>query len=121
MQTIETHQRLKQANVMRLPPIVLLNRATPPSLTQVERSLLQRLSQVELSPEQQEFVGAARWEDGLEQGTKNAIERLESTFSSQPILVPLSSDIGQPRKVVGSVAVHLGRKVGVTRRELAWT
>lgn len=119
-ETIETYQKLHHYDLINTPPVVFLNRATLPTLTEDERTLLSRLSQAELDPLQAEFVRAGRWEDELEQGTADSVARLSESFPDPPILVPPAPPGGVPQEVVGSVAAHLGRSIGVTRRELAW-
>ena len=101
--------------------MVFLNRATLPSLTEDERALIQRLTQQELTGIEGEFIRAGRWEDQLEQATLRSRQRLIESLPVEPILVPPSGAGGIPKEVVGSVAVHLGRLVGLSRRALAWT
>jgi len=92
-ETLETYHRMRRAGMLTKPPAVFLNRATMPSLTDPERGLIGRLSDPPL-------------EGGLDE---------------QPALVPPAGAGGVPREVVGAVAAHLGRTIGVTRRKLAWT
>ena len=47
-------------------------------------------------------------------------QRLSAAFPEPPVLVPPTHSGGAPRHVVSGIAVHLGRHVGVTRRELPW-
>ena len=84
-------------------------------------SSIRRLGAAELSELQAEFVRAGRWEDDLEQGTAEASGRLLEALGREPVLVPPAPPGGPPSDVVQSVAVHLGRMVGVTRRELQWS
>ncbi|MBT3217488.1 MAG: hypothetical protein HN348_00210 [Proteobacteria bacterium] len=120
-ETIETFEKFKQYELLGGEPVVFLNRATLPTLTDDERTLLARLSHLELEPLQREFVRAGRWEDTLEQATAISQERLKEAMPIDPILIPPAGAGGEPRRLVGSVAVHLGRQVGITRRDLAWT
>jgi anion-transporting ArsA/GET3 family ATPase len=120
-ETLETFARLAEYELLNQPPVVFLNRATLPSLSDDERALLARLSGSELQPLQEEFVRAGRWEDQLEQSTAAAQERLTESLPDTPILVPPAPPGGVPRTVVESVSVHLGRLVGVTRRDLSWS
>ena len=85
-----------------------------------ERTLIRRLAEAELDPLAREFVRAGFWEDSLEQATEEAQQRLAEAFPEPPVLVPPAGAGGVPRLVVGGIAVHLGRMVGVTRRELPW-
>lgn len=120
-ETIETLDRMRRAEVLGGEPAVILNRATLPSLTDAERLCLKQLSEGELSALEREFVRAGLWEDALEQATAEASQRLASAFPEPASLVPPSGPGGVPRHVVASVAVHLGRSVGLTRRELPWS
>lgn len=119
-ETLETLERMQRADVVGGPPVVVLNRATLPSLTEQERALIARLHDAALDGVAAEFVRAGRWEDQLEQATAEARDRLGEAFPTGPVLVPPAGAGGVPRHVVTSVAVHLGRLVGVTRRDLPW-
>ncbi|MBN2799679.1 MAG: AAA family ATPase [Deltaproteobacteria bacterium] len=120
-ETIETWTRMEGAELIGGSPYIFLNRATLPSLTEEERALIGRLSKVKLDPLRREFVQAGVWEDRLEQATEGAQARLAEAFHMDPVLVPPAGGGGNPRAVVGRVALHLGRMVGVARRELPWT
>lgn len=117
-ETIETVEKFRKYDLLSQPPAVFLNRATLPTLSEDERTLLQRLSALELGPEAAEFVRAGRWEDELEQGTAASAARLVATLAVSPVLVPPAPPGGVPHQVVESVATHLGRQVGVGRKEL---
>jgi Anion-transporting ATPase len=119
-ETLETRDRLANADLLSGPPCVFLNRATLPTLTAEERELIRRLGAEPLDPLQAEFVRAGRWEDDLEQGTADASNRMTTALGHPPLLVPPAPPGGTPRQVVESVAAHLGRSVGLTRRELQW-
>lgn len=120
-ETLETLQRMRSGELVGGPPTVILNRATLPSMTEGERELIRRLSTQELDPAAQEFVRAGTWEDRLEQATAASIGRLQEAFSHPPALVPPSGGGGVPREIVQAVAVHLGRMVGLARRDVQWT
>ena len=117
-ETIETYKKMEDFELVSRPPAVFLNRATMPSLTSDERELMRRLGEADLTDLQEEFVRAGRWEDALEQATAHSAERLTESLEHGPILVPPAPPGGIPSKVVESVAAHLGRLVGVTRRDL---
>ena len=119
-ETLETREQMEASNLLGGPSVVFLNRATLPSLTEEERTLLGRLSAVDLDPLAREFVRAGFWEDALEQATATSQERLDEVFPEPAVLVPPAATGGVPRHVVAGIAVHLGRMVGVTRRELPW-
>jgi hypothetical protein len=119
-ETLETFDRMRAARVIGGESVVFLNRATRPSLTAEERELMAQLAALDLDPLAGEFVRAGRWEDQLEQATYEARDRLGQAFSESPVLVPPAEAGGLPRQIVESVSVHLGRLVGVTRRDLPW-
>lgn len=116
-ETLETWARLREHELLGNQPVVFLNRATLPSLTDDERLLIGRLAAQDLSPTQHEFVRAGRWEDALEQGTATARDRLAAI--APPVLVSPARAGSDAREVVLSVAAALGREVGVARRDLA--
>ena len=102
-------------------PVVVLNRAIPPSLSDEERTLLARLSEANLSEDAEEFVAAGRWDASLESAAADAQDRLKDVLGVEPIIVPPAGAGGEPRKVVRNVAVHLGRRLGVSKQEITWT
>ncbi|MEQ1501064.1 MAG: ArsA-related P-loop ATPase [Myxococcota bacterium] len=120
-ETVETRDRLAKFELLSKPPVVFLNRATLPTLVPEERELIRRLGAADTTALQAEFVRAGRWEDELEQGTADSASRLGEVFGREALLVPPAPPGGTPKQVVESVAVHLGRLVGVTRRELQWS
>jgi len=119
-ETLETLERMQHAGLLGGAPAVFLNKATLPSLRPPERTLLGRLAAQDLPPLAREFVRAGFWEDALEQATAEAQTRLADAFDEPAVLVPPTNASGVPRHVVAGIAVHLGRMVGVTRRELPW-
>lgn len=120
-ETLETYQRMESFGLLKQPGMVFLNRATLPSLTDEERLLLARLGHVKLDPEGAEFVRAGRWEDELEQATAASRDRLTAALPVAPVLVPPAPPGGTPRSIAEAVSVHLGRSMGLTRRDLTWT
>lgn len=119
-ETLETVQRMRDSQLLGGEPAIFLNRATLPSLTEGERVLIARLAQQELGTDAREFVRAGFWEDALEQATALSQQRLTESFGTAPVLVPPTGAGGVPRHVVAGIAAHLGRMVGVSRRELPW-
>jgi len=119
-ETLETLDRMQKAQLLGGPPAVFLNRSTLPSLAEPERLLIQRFADQALDPLAREFVRAGYWEDALEQATAEAQQRVSEVFPEPAVLVPPTHSGGAPRHVVSGIAVHLGRHVGVTRRELPW-
>lgn len=120
-ETLETIQRMRSFELIGGEPVVYLNRATLPTLTDGERELVARLGELELDPAEAEFVRAGRWEDVLEQSTAHSRERLQEGLDLEPVLVGPVAPGRSAREVVQDVAVSLGREVGLTRRDLSWT
>jgi anion-transporting ArsA/GET3 family ATPase len=120
-ETLETLQRMRSFELIGGEPVVYLNRATLPTLTDDERGVIAKLTDLALSPAQEEFVRAGRWEDVLEQGTALSQQRLSDGVTIDPVLVGPAPPGGSGRDVVLDVAATLGRGVGLTRRDLTWT
>lgn len=120
-ETLETLDRMRRFELLGGDPLVILNRAIPPSLTEAEITLLQRLSAAPLSEDAEEFVQAGRWDQALEEAAAEAQDRLTDVLGVEPVLVPPSGAGGNPREVVRNVAVHLGRHLGISKRELSWS
>jgi anion-transporting ArsA/GET3 family ATPase len=120
-ETVETIQKMRNFGLLARDPVVFLNRATLPSLTDAERALLGRLWEAPLDGAQREFVLAGRWEDALEQATAHSQTHLAAQLGFTPVLVPPAAPGGTPKDIVEGVAVTLGRAVGLTRREVAWS
>lgn len=120
-ETLETIGRLREAELLGADPIVILNRATPPSLSEEERALLARLSKADLDADAEEFVATGRWERSLEDAAVIAERRLTEAFDGPPIIIPPQGAGGNPQAVARRVAVALGRMMGVTKRDLPWT
>jgi arsenite-transporting ATPase len=128
-ETLETVQRMRQGELVGAEPMIVLNRAVTPSLSEEERTLLDRLSATESSPESAptvspqaaEFLAAGRWERELEDDVLATSARLHGVLDLEPLLVPPFGAGGVPRDVVEAVSIHLGRLVGMAKRELTWT
>ena len=121
-ETLETYERLREVGLLGGgESALILNRSASPTLTVAESEALSKLEDVpDLSVEGRSFVDAGLWERDLEAASADALRRLEGAFTTEPILVPPAVGAVDPAEVVGAVAVHLGRRVGVTRRELQW-
>jgi anion-transporting ArsA/GET3 family ATPase len=119
IETLETADRLRAHGLLSGAPMVVLNRATPPSLTEPERVLLDRLAaQPDLDPTQREFVRAGRWEATLEVAAAEATAVFEERLGVVPMSVPPAPAGLAPSDVALHVATVLGRRVGLTRRDL---
>lgn len=119
-ETLETLGRLREHGLLGAEPMVVLNRAIPPSLTDDERTLLDRLSAEGLGGDAGEFLEAGRWERVSEEAVAEAAFRLTDRLKQPPVLVPLAPAAGTERDAVRHVAVQLGRHLGVGKQELAW-
>jgi len=120
-ETLETMEQLQNRELAGCSPFVFLNRATLPSLTTDEARLMEWLGSQSLGPDAGEFVRAGLWEKQLEEDTIESLARLNEAFERGAISVGTISSGQSHRNVVGEVAAALGRKVGVTKRDLAWT
>ena len=109
-ETVETwttlHKKVPQLSV----PMVVLNRASRPSLSQDERALLDRLSQRHGDGPEAELLLAGRWEAQLEQATGRAMERLQQEIGVRVIDVPRLSQEQGSAKLVMNLAAALARK-----------
>lgn len=118
-ETVETAERLRSFGLLSGAPTVLLNRATPPSMNDAERALLDRLAaSPQLDAVQREFVRAGRWEMALEVAAAEALSTLAAALDVQAVPVPPAPAGLPPSEVALHVATVLGRRVGLTRRDL---
>lgn len=110
-ETVETFTYLQDKVPKLSVPLVVLNRASRPSLSADERTLLDRLSEkvaVDDSAEA-ELLLAGRWEARLEVATGRAMDRLEGEVGVSVIDVPrLSQEHGSAR-LVQNLAAALAR------------
>jgi hypothetical protein len=120
-ETLETAARMQQYELQGGEPVVLLNRAMAPSLTDDERALLARLEALPLRGAAAELVASGRWDRTLEDAATEAIERLRGDLGAEPVTVPPVPSAGNPRAAVRLVALQLGRHLGVGKQELTWT
>lgn len=119
-ETLETIGRLRAAELVGASPLVVLNRAIPPSLSDAEKTLLDRLSGEVLAGDAEEFVAAGRWDRVLEEAATDATARLTDALGAPPVIVPPAGAGGNPREVVRNVAIQLGRHLGVAKRDFTW-
>lgn len=107
-ETEETLRRVRRTVPGLRVSAVVLNRAARPSLSDDERTLLERLSARYTTAAEGELLLAGRWEAALERGTALALERLGAL--DVPLLdVPrLSQDQGSER-LVRNLAAALAR------------
>ncbi len=116
-ETVELVGRLAEAIPELRPWGVVLNRASPPSLSDDERRLLDRLrAAVEeggVSAAGAELVAAGRWEAGLEEATRRALDRLAAEVDlpvSTLVRLGAEGGWGEGDRVVRQVARSLRRQ-----------
>ena len=93
-ETVELWETLQEKIPVLHLPLVVLNRAALPSLTDAERQLLERLGDTELSEEAQELLRAGAWEANLEQATSEALDRIEKELGAPIIHFPRLGALG---------------------------
>ena len=116
-ETLELWEKLRAEVPELQAPKVFLNRASPPSLTDDEVALLDRLeaaaADVDDLAAATELLQAGRWEEELERATASAQERLEAALSSPVVMFPrlgaLGGFEGGPDKVVRQMGAALSR------------
>ena len=97
-------------------PMVALNRAAGPSLSEAQRTLLDRLSAdaAALPPTASELLLAGRWEASLEAGTADALRRLTESLPADVVrfarLGALGGGPGGPQRVVQQMVAALQRQ-----------
>lgn len=112
-ETMETRARIAAEVPGLRQPLVLLNRATPASLTPGEQELLSRLDQADVGSEARELVEAGLWEERLERATAEALTRLRGDAGrSGPsvVVLPVLGRGEGAAKVVGQLTAALARQ-----------
>jgi arsenite/tail-anchored protein-transporting ATPase len=114
-ETCELHDQLRREVPELAVPLVVLNRASRPTLEPAERTLLDRLAAV--APAEgpaHELVLAATWEAALEHDTLASVQRLKEleglAVLQFPRLGALGGFEGGAAKVVRQMATALARK-----------
>lgn len=111
-ETQETLARLLEGIPSLRIPMVLLNRASMPTLSGRERALLRQLDGEGLQGAAAEVLAAGAWEEALEAATGDALSRLAG--AARPILtLPALSRNEGARRIAGQVASHLARTGGL--------
>lgn len=112
-ETHETWSKLRAEHGGLDIPMVLLNRATPPSLDAGEVALLERLEAEGAEGLAAELIGAARWEADLEAASKTSLERLAEAPGIPVLVLPVLPRTVGPARIVGQVASALARSSSV--------
>lgn len=108
-ETVETTQKVRnELGGLRL-PLVLLNRATAPSLSPEEGSLLDALAARGLEGLGGEVVGAGLWERDLERATAEATSRLDAELSVPVLTLPVLARGEGASRVVAQLTAALAR------------
>ncbi len=108
-ETIETWEKIREGAPALRVPMVVLNRAMRPTLTDEERALLQALEGVELTPAGEELLRAARWEAQLEAATAEATRRLSSETDMAIVEIPGLSVKAGSTALVRNITAALAR------------
>ncbi len=112
-ETGETFARLRADHPGLDVPMVLLNRATPPSLDPGELALLARMETQSFTGLGAELVGAGRWEADLEAASAASIARLAEQPGLPVLALPVLARTVGPARIVGQVASALARSSSV--------
>lgn len=108
-ETVETGRRVKdELGGLKL-PLVILNRATQPTLTQPESTLIDALVARDLPGLAGEVVGAGAWERDLEQSTADALERLGAEANLPVLTLPVLARGEGAAKVVHQLTAAIAR------------
>ncbi len=108
-ETVETFNTLGKHVPELSVPLVVLNRASRPSLSSDERVLLERLSTRYDEGDEGELLLAGRWEAALEEATGRTMGRLEEEVGVRVIDVPRLSQENGAAKLVTNLAAALAR------------
>lgn len=107
-ETMETRERIHAEVPGLRQPLVLLNRATPATLSATESTLMEHLGASELGVEARELVEAGRWEERLERATAEALGRLRSI--APVVVLPVLARGEGAARVVGQLTAALARQ-----------
>jgi len=112
-ETLEFKEKIRNQVSEIGDPEIVLNRAAPPSFSNDEALLLERLSDSSISDELRALFDAGLWEQTLEKATSNAVLRIEESLGRKPITLPrfgvLGGYEGGPPKVVAQLTKAIRR------------
>lgn len=112
-ETIETTRKVRADLAPLRVPLVVLNRATPPSLTDAEKAILEKLLAEPTEGFAREVVEAGRWEAELEQSTADALARLREALQVPVLVLPVLARGEGALRVVGQLTAALARNSSV--------
>ncbi len=107
-ETLETAIKLNRDVRGLSVEMILLNRASLPTLTAAETALLARLEAETPEGPAAEVLAAGRWEEGLEAATGEALARLQASGSPVLPLPALPRNVGA-RRIVDQLSSALAR------------
>jgi len=93
-ETVELWESLRERVPMLRLPLVVLNRAALPSLTDAERDLLLRLQESVSNDAARELLRAGAWEASLEESTATALDRIEAELGVPVLHFPRLGALG---------------------------
>lgn len=108
-ETIETTRKVATDVAGLRVPLLLLNRATPPTLTPEEVAVLQRLDEEHRAGLAGEVVGAGIWEQSMEEATAEALRRLQAELPVPVLTLPVLARGEGAGRVVSQVTAALAR------------
>ncbi len=112
-ETIETARRIGADLAPLEVPIVVLNRATPPSLSAAESALLAALLAQPTDGLAREVLEAGRWEAELEAATEEALARLHTELALPVLVLPVLARGEGALRVVGQLTAAMARASSV--------
>jgi hypothetical protein len=112
-ETIETTRKVRTDLAPLRVPLVLLNRATMPSLSEAEKVMLGALLALPTDGLAREVVEAGRWEAELEQATADSLARLRADLDLPVLVLPVLARGEGAQRVVGQLTSALGRASSV--------
>ncbi len=112
-ETIETARRVAADLPPLTVPLVLLNRATPPSFAPEESALLAALLRSHADGLAREVLEAGRWEAELERATGEAEQRLKEDLAVPVLVLPALARGEGVRRIVNQVTSALARKSSI--------
>lgn len=109
-ETVETAQRVRSDLVPMRIPMIVLNRATPPTLSDAERGLLGQLAAKEHDGLAAEVLDAGRWESDLERATGESMARLAGQVDLPVLVLPTLARGEGAAKVVAQMTSAIARQ-----------